>query len=219
MGSPGGPIKVISLNLAQGQGQSQWSMAPVVGRQMPADLLGFQEPDDWLENMRFTNSDTLGWYQSDKKRWPHTNPAPIAWNKNRFDDLGTWNQEVGKDGCGPRVLEMALLKDKSSGNKVFFANTHGPVPGPCKGWGTSGWEYDRNIANAIKSKKGDADIIIIAGDFNKNQWTFKETKQIVSHVVEGSWNIDMIMSNVRCTGGSFEGHPSDHDGVQVTCNI
>lgn len=213
------PIKVISLNLADGQGVSSRAIAPTVGGQMPFDLGGFQEPRGWLENMRFQNSDILQWYQSDVKRWPKTNPAPIAWNMNRFEalDNGTYT-EVARDGCGARVLEMVHVKDRSSGKKILFGNTHGPVAGVC-GWGTSGWEYDKNMADAIRRSKGDSEIVIVTGDFNTGPQTLSQTRAILGNKVEGAWNIDMILSNVPCVGGSFDGGRSDHDGVQATCDL
>jgi len=152
------------------------------------------------------------------KQWPVTNPAPIAWNKQRFEVLDKGHEEVARDGCGSRVMEMALLKDKGSGKTIFFASTHGPVGGVCGG-ASSGSEYDRNMADFVKRKKGDAEVIIIVGDFNTGQGTLGQLKQIAGNVVVGNWDIDMILSNVPCNGGGFDGGASDHDGVKATCNI
>jgi len=126
--------------------------------------------------------------------------------------------EVARDGCGSRVMEMVKVRDTSSGKKILFANTHGPVAGVC-GWGTSGWEYDRNMADAIRSRKDDCEIVILTGDFNTGPSTLKQTRAIVSNKVEGAWNIDMILSNVPCSGGMFHGGRSDHDGVKATCDL
>merc|ERR1719343_1752929 len=106
------PIKVISFNLADGQGVSSSAIAPTVGGQMPFDLAGFQEPRGWLKDMSFQSSDILQWYQSDTKHWPKTNPAPIAWNTHRFEVLDSGSHvEVARDGCGARVMEMVRVKD------------------------------------------------------------------------------------------------------------
>jgi hypothetical protein len=214
---PNGPIKVVSLNLADGQRVSQEAIAPTVGGQMPADLLGFQEPRGWLKDMSFKDSGTLDWYQSAEKDWPRTNPTPIAWNKKRFEVLYKGHEEVARDRHGARVIEMARLKDKASGKIILFANSHGPVHDSQ----TPGWEYDKNMADAIKKNRGDAEVVIVTGDFNTGQGTLAKVREIAGNVIEGNWNIDMIISNdkVRCQGGAFDGGPSDHDGVQATCDI
>jgi hypothetical protein len=169
--------------------------------------------------MRFKDFEVLQFSQSDTKHWPKTNPAPIAWNRNRFEALDNGSHvEVARDGCGSRVLEMVKLKDRSSGKRIFFANTHGPVAHVC-GWGSSGSEYDKNMYDAIKTHRGDCDIVILTGDFNTGPGTLKQTRRIVSNKVEGAWNIDMILSNVPCSGGRFDGGRSDHDGVKATCDL
>lgn len=186
---------------------------------MPFDLAGFQEPRGWSKDLEFQDSDTLDWYQSDTKHWPKTNPAPIAWNKHRFHALHRGSHaEVARDGCGARVLEFVNLIDKSSGKKVFFANTHGPVSSVC-GWGSSAWEYDKNMADAINKNKGESEVVIVVGDFNTGPHNLQQTRAIAFNKVEGSWNIDMILSNVPCKGGSFDGGRSDHDGVAATCDF
>ena len=61
---------------------------------------------------------------------PGDNPAPVAWDGQRFDRLGAGWLQVGSDQYGQRVTVWVRLLDRTTGATVFFANTHGPL-GDC----------------------------------------------------------------------------------------
>jgi hypothetical protein len=211
----GGSISVISFNMAEGMGVTKDRSLPVLQRHLPADLIGIQEIPDGgdhraIQKLGLAN---YGTYQSEAKNWPHTNPAPIAWNKLVFrEDGAATHKQVGWDQHGKRVIEYIRLIHKSSGRGVVFANTHGPVG--CKGQSA----YDRAIADVLREKMQPKDAVFVAGDFNCGEGQLWQTRQLANRGKAGS-GIDFVFSNVGGYGQKHSGSPSDHDLVKGTFQI
>jgi hypothetical protein len=199
--------------MAEGQGVSKHSVLPSLNNHLPADLIGLQEIEGYVQDLGFLGSANYGTYQSALKDWPHTNPAPIAWNKQTFDaDGAAAHQEVGRDRHGARVIEYIRLIHKSSGRGVVFANTHGPVG--CHG----GYSYDKAMADILSAKMQPGDAVFVAGDFNCGEHDLRKTTQIANGGKAGS-GIDYVFSNVQGGGGKHSGGPSDHELVKGTFEI
>ena len=173
-------------------------LAHAIDRENP-DIIGFQEVDPdqyaWLK-ARLTDYAFLG-----KGRNAHGGEAsPIAYRKSRFDLVRAetfWLSKTpdvpgskGWDAAHPRVCTYAILKDKATGRKFSFANTHlDHVGGVARAKGMS-------LILAYAKKKGKGVPLVLTGDFNCHEndgpvktadKTLKNAMYISKTAPEGSW--------------------------------
>lgn len=166
------------------------------------DLFGFQECDDVA-----SFAPTLPGFTF----WQAKAAAAMAWRSSRFSQVGSGGSEwVGDDGMwGPRYLNWVRLRE-SSGQMVFFGNTHGPVG--CVGNPNDFW------VNAINTKRHSGDKVVLTGDFNCGIGAMSGLRNMfTTHVDAG---IDHIFSDFSHGFTSHKGpgvtYPSDHPLVKVT---
>lgn len=204
------------------------------GKDVPFDLMGFQECEDvsWpLRDAGMTDDFTT-----------FAHPAPpiaiaLAYRHAVFSELGRGEAEVAEDGAaqhyGRRNVIWVRLQHKTSGKTVFFINHHGPTPvnsgGIC---GAEGTAY--NILKVIGENAKVGDHVVLTGDFNA--WSngpdgaeLSEIGHIQCHLphifsnpkVEDVWGIDNIFASCAKTisktvmprGGS------DHFALNVVVEI
>ncbi|EOD07184.1 hypothetical protein EMIHUDRAFT_198514 [Emiliania huxleyi CCMP1516] len=181
------------------------------------DLIGFQECEDVstvISNVprmsgRFDSFAPTG------IPGPGDNPAPVAWDGQRFDRLGAGWLQVGSDQYGQRVTVWVRLLDRTTGATVFFANTHGPL-GDCST--ALGDNWMRAVADNIAPD----DFLVYTGDFNCGAGS------AAINVLDGAaggplklvanGGIDMIFTNGADAASwrSVNGYPSDHPLVAAT---
>lgn len=181
----------------------------------PFDLAGFQECDDpnWIMGDAGMSGDDY-----DYVRWSSNT---LAFNKNRFEllesgdgkfaqDYGTYNYQRG--------AQWARLQEKSTKNKLFVMNHHGPLPvstgGVCGGEATA-----YGALNMIDQHSEPGDAVLFMGDFNADggSQTVKTLKGYMHHVMD-DW-VDNFFSNcggdvVKETKNLGKGG-SDHNALMV----
>jgi len=183
----------------------------------PFDLIGFQECEnvEWvLESSGLLN---FGHYQGPNK--PAGNPAPLAWNQDKFSLIGGPGEKwVASDRYGDRYLTWVRLNHMSSGVNIFFANTHGPL-------GNCGNTLGANWVAGVNDNKADGDIVFVVGDFNCGTGS-ASMNAIKNNLVNDNVNdidggIDQILTDfgVKQSGGSLNGWPSDHPMIKGSFRI
>merc|ERR1719432_450341 len=93
----------------------------------------------------------------------------LAFNKNRFQKLAFGNGEFVAQDFGRftyrRGAHWVRLSEKSTGNKLFVINHHGPLPvntgGVCGGEATA-----YNLLKIIEANSEAGDALLFMGDFN-----------------------------------------------------
>lgn len=171
-------LKVMSYNIRLGEandGTNSWALrysatAEMILDQAP-DVFGLQEAMPYqvlFIDENFKNYDNVGVGREDgKKKGEHMS---IFWNKKTVSMLkwGTfWLSETpdkpskGWDAECFRTATWALMKDKKSGRKFYFVNTHLDHVGK---------EARRNglklIVDKIAQINSDGYPVVLAGDFN-----------------------------------------------------
>lgn len=133
--------------------------------------------------------------------------SAIFYKKDRFDALqsGTfWLSETpevagskGWDGACERVASWAVLKEKNSGKKIFFINTHLDHVGK-----TARQEGVTLLMERAK-EYGKGMPIIITGDFNANP-----ESSVIAHVLEsGDFNDSYVLApDKKGHTGTFHGY-------------
>jgi len=181
----------------------------------PFDLAGFQECDDpnWIMGDAGMSSDDY-----DYVRWGSNT---LAFNKNRFEVLesgdGKFAQDYGTYNY-KRGAQWARLQEKSTGNKLFVMNHHGPLPvstgGVCGGEATA-----YGALNMIDQHSEPGDAVLFMGDFNADggSQTVKTLKGYMHHIMD-DW-VDNFFSNcggdvVKETKNLGKGG-SDHNALMV----
>merc|ERR1711945_32924 len=111
----------------------------------------------------------------------------LAAGKDKFaQDFGHFNYQRG--------AHWARLQEKSTGNKIFVMNHHGPLPvntgGICGGEATA-----YNMLNVIKQHSEPGDALLFMGDFNADggSQTVGTLKGYMHHVMS-DW-VDNFFSN------------------------
>merc|ERR1712039_581432 len=74
----------------------------------------------------------------------------MAWNTDVFEKESQGQTGVGTDSWACRMMQWVILKIKGTQNRVFFANTHGPVS-QCIGVSE---DWKNVAANYVKNTKG-----------------------------------------------------------------
>jgi len=142
------------------------------------------------------------------------------YNPVRLELLTSGRQNVGTGSASYRYAAFARVRDKETGETIFFVNTH--------------WDHQRqdpaghagNTASMIMEHSLPEDILIVVGDFNQNP-----DVSVFSDVFENQLGlrregtgsamggIDMIWSNHN--GGSTCQSPEDHgsDHNPITCEL
>jgi|EP00927_Polykrikos_kofoidii_P036406 hypothetical protein len=189
---------------------NEWSsLYGQLSKYRDADLLGFQECENVAQVLQGAGFSGHSYYQGPNK--PSGNPAPLVWNAYKFQQLsGPASVHVSDDKYGARYLNYIRLREISSGQTIFFGNTHGPLDncGPTVG---------QNWVNAINYHRQSGDHIIVTGDFNCGRDT--QAVGMVKRVVPGGVDlgVDHIMSTLATNwGGQRDGHPSDHPLLQAS---
>lgn len=134
-------LKVISFNIRccdDKNGNSVAERAPrlnAVIRPYDADLIGFQEYTPlWEEHIEKYFGDRYEIFNKYRTDTGHIESAPMLWKKDKFECINKgcfWlsnTPEVMSGGWDTynhnRTCEYAVLRDKESGKKVAFMNTH-----------------------------------------------------------------------------------------------
>ena len=152
---------------------------------------------------------------------PGDNPAPVAWDSQRFDKLDAGWMEIGSDQYGKRVTVWVRLLDRDAGSTVFFANTHGPL-GDCSKARGDDW------LRAVTDNMMAGDMLVYTGDFNCGTGTAAINvlddaaggafKLVAKGGVGGIAGIDLVFTNsvqLLASWRSVSGYPSDHPLVAV----
>lgn len=179
----------------------------------PFDLLGFQECEDASKMFNGIGyGSTHAWQQG---------PADIGmgYDKTKFDALGEFNStQVEADQWGPRYIAWIRLKQKEGGANIFFANTHGPLPGPRGSMdGKHGHLVAQNYIKAVADHIQPGDAMVVTGDFNAlpintEIWDLNSTWTLAAN--DRTTHFDHIyMRNSTTKRLSWDDHnglPSDH---------
>lgn len=184
----------------------------------PYDLIGMQE----CEGANAAQQIGSGIGYGTSHEW-HQGPVDLGmgWNKDKFEKLGDYNSTpIGQDQWGVRYLSWIRLKSKSSPHTIFFANTHGPLPGPYSNCDTNvAKSYIKTVADNIHPK----DALIVTGDFNCIG-VGKEINYLSTHWTlaanDATTHFDHIYIRNTTTRAdkseSHNGHPSDHSILIAT---
>lgn len=199
-------IKAITYNLfwwnlfgqRRGNGGSAGKLVKRAAGNEPFDLAGFQECDDpnWIMGDAGMSSDDY-----DYVRWASNT---LAFNKRRFEKIESgkdkWAQDFGHFNY-QRGAHWVRLQEKSTGNKLFVMNHHGPLPvntgGICGGEATA-----YNMLNQIKQHSEPGDALLFMGDFNADggSQTVQTLKGYMHHAMN-DW-VDNFFSN--CGGNAVK---------------
>jgi hypothetical protein len=216
-------VTIVSYNLYWWniQANNRWgALYDRITKQMPFDLIGFQECEDVARIIDKSGLEDFDFYQGPNK--PKNNPAPIAWNEKLFTKLaGPSEKWVASDGYGGRYMVWVRLQHKASGVSVFFANTHGPL-------GNCGSTLGNNWVAGIRENKDANDVVFVTGDYNC--WTGTSAMKLLKQelnddgVNDVDAGIDQILTDFglyqkESGGGKLEGWPSDHPLVKGTFGI
>ena len=131
----------------------------VIPRTLTCHFLGLQEcenVDHAVANVP-RMSGRFDTYSPTEIPGPGDNPAPVAWDSQRFDKLDAGWMEIGSDQYGKRVTVWVRLLDRDAGSTVFFANTHGPL-GDCSR--ARGDDWLRAVTDNIVA----GDMLVYTGD-------------------------------------------------------
>jgi len=120
----------------------------------PFDLVGFQECDNIGQILggaglagRFDYYDAPG-------------DAKMAWDKQKYAKIGGPGQVwVATDKYGNRYMNWVRLRVQSTGQTIFFANTHGPLNG-------CGTDLGQRYLGGVNGNKQPGDKVVFTGDFN-----------------------------------------------------
>merc|ERR1711953_319697 len=205
----------------QGGTNGDNSVFGTLQRQLPFDIVGFQEMEDVNKVIR---QSTLGNFQG------YDSAAAIAWNMGTFEKVGGPGQtQVGADRWGSRYHSWVRLKHKSSGKNVLFTNTHGQ-------WPRCPTEEGPKWVSVMETNSHPGDIVLMAGDFNC-EFSFQALKTVMGYFNcnRGRPNFDQNQNptcvasapghqtgidHIFVKGGTigqpfwFDGKPSDHNGVK-----
>jgi len=216
-------VKLLTYNLfwwnlfgqRRGNGRSAGRLIENAGEGDPFDIAAFQECDDAsriLRDARMSEDDY------DYVRWGSNT---IAYRKNRWERLSYGKGErFAEDANGrwKRGAHWVRLMEKTTGNKLFVLNHHGPLPvnsgGKCGGEATA-----YNMLKMVKENSDEGDAIMLTGDFNADAGAQTvRTLESYIHLAMSHW-VDMIMSN--CAGASVKetenlgSGGSDHDALMA----
>jgi len=179
----------------------------------PFDLVGFQECNDASKMFNGVGyGSTHSWKQG---------PADIGmgYDKTKFDPLGDYSsRQVAVDQWGPRYIAWIRLKQKDGGATIFFANTHGPLPGPHGDVdGKHGHEIAQNYIKAVADNIQPGDALVVTGDFNAlpkdaEIWDLNSTWTLAAN--DRTTHFDHIYMKSATTKlidwDDHNGAPSDH---------
>lgn len=183
---------------------NEWSSLYNRIRSHASDLYGFQECNDVASVVGSALGSGYSHWQGPKK--PDYNPAPLVWSNSVFSSVdGPGSVNIAYDRYKHRVFNWVRLHHRSSGQYVFFANTHGPLGSGCPSSLGGSW------VDAIASHKRAGDHVILTGDFNCDRDT-DAVSQVRSYLpVATDSGPDHIMSqSAMAWGGAHSGSPSDH---------
>ena len=131
--------------------------------------------------------------------------CPIMWQTKHFDLLHTetrWLSEswtdtasIGWDATMPRIASIVSLHHKESGQIIRVINSH---------WSHVGEEARKASASLIRSwsMKGEADIVIVLGDFNAEPQS-EEIEFLLSTNLKDSY--DVAKTRCRKSFGTYTG--------------
>jgi len=179
----------------------------------PFDLVGFQECDDASKMFNGVGyGQTHAWKQG---------PSDIGmgYDKTKFDPLGDFNStQIEVDQWGPRYIAWIRLKQKDGGANIFFANTHGPLPGPHGSMdGPHGHLVAEHYIKAVADNIQPGDAMVVTGDFNAlpqntEIWDLNSTWTLAAN--DRTTHFDHIyMQNATTKVVDWDDHngaPSDH---------
>lgn len=160
------------------------------------DIIGLQEvlPHQLQDILKY-----LPWidsYSEGREADGSGEACSILWPRDKFDLLHSetrWLSEswttkgsVGWDADMPRIASLVVLHHKATGNIIRVVNSH---------WSHVGEEARMASASLIRSwsSKGDADVVIVLGDFNAEPDT-PEIEFILDGFLEDTYDI----SETRC---------------------
>merc|ERR1719273_1340465 len=183
----------------------------------PYDLFFFQECDsvDHIKN-------GLGY---DMTTYGGAHAVAMAWSNSRFTLVSKGWEDVAEDRSdqyyGTRCIVWARLRDTVTGQVVFAASHHGPLPVDTGG-ATGGSTVAQRINEVISYNKGSGDTVILGGDFNAHDWfSTVTTLQSYGYNKRASDWVDHIFTKGSALDASpqvaiLQGTGSDHDGVKLT---
>lgn len=205
-------LNIMSFNIRLNtttDGENQWSnrkdVAALAVKINQIDLLGTQEVlfgqlNDLKE--RLPDYNVVGVGREDGKEKGEF--CAIFYNKERFEEEKSgnfWLSETpetpgskGWDAACERVVTWVVLKEKSSGRKIFFINTHLDHVGQ-----TARNEGVKLLLARTRELSGGLPVII-TGDFNATP-----DSKVIKQITEGSEFIDSrtIASTVSGNAGTF----------------
>lgn len=246
-------LKVISFNIRNHNDKNGHSIAEraprlkkVISHYSP-DLIGLQEYNElwkpYFEDVANSNYDILNVDRGDGES------SPMLWRKDRFDVVKIGHFWFGDNPdipsrdwdeiyhC-PRICAYAVLKDKQTGTKFTFMNTH-------YGFGENGQSKSSKLIYEY-SKKITDNPTIVTGDFNMqpNTLSYKTMTEYFTDVNTATINLstptfhnygDSKISRIidycfvnnkvapvlyKVLTETFDGkYPSDHYGIYTTLKI
>ncbi|CAK0832039.1 unnamed protein product [Prorocentrum cordatum] len=225
-------IKVLTYNLYwwslfEKNGGSDGAAGKLVaesGNHTPYDLMAFQE----CENIDWVLGDAG---LSDSYEYSEVfYSICLAWRNETWRKLVSGYDAVATDGgwvrnnkWGDRIVSWARLEHRETGDKLFFANHHGPLP-LNSGGEAGGLATAHNLLAAIKAHAEEGDVIVFTGDFNSDyrSATVKmlSTRLILGYHGESFGGIDNIFANTGKASftdrRNLGGAGSDHDALTAT---
>ena len=169
------------------------------------DIVGLQEA---LPNQLEDLQSKLPWmsvYSETRFGNGEGEACPIMWQTKHFDLLHTetrWLSEswtdtasIGWDATMPRIASIVSLHHKESGQIIRVINSH---------WSHVGEEARKASASLIRSwsMKGEADIVIVLGDFNAEPQS-EEIEFLLSTNLKDSY--DVAKTRCRKSFGTYTG--------------
>ncbi|CAK0900020.1 unnamed protein product, partial [Prorocentrum cordatum] len=222
-------IKVLTYNLYwwnlfEKNGGSDGAAGKLVaasGNHTPYDLMAFQE----CENIDWVLGDAG---LSDSYEYSEVfSSICVAWRNKTWRRLDSGYDAVATDGgwvrnnkWGDRYVSWVRLEHRETGDKVFFANHHGPLP-LNSGGEAGGLATAHNLLAAIKAHAEEGDIIVFTGDFNSDYQSatvkLVSTRLTLGYHGESFGGIDNIFANTGKTSfaarRNLGGAGSDHDAL------
>jgi len=200
------------------------SASRLIAASGPFDMMGFQECEDVARVLNDAGlSGQYGFFAGDGSK---TSAICMAYRRSSWLLLGQGLSYVAWDKLGNRAAQWMRLQHIPSGQKVFFANHHGPLPinsgGRCGGPTTA-----YNLLQLIAAHARFGDMLILVGDFNANgaSATVQHVQWRLRKVYAGAMGggIDNVFSNINTKTTTITRNlgngGSDHDALSVVFKV
>lgn len=210
------------FRLRNGNGGSAGRVIAEGSRDRPFDVMGFQECEDIYRVLG--DAGLLGEFGA--LSGPHA--MCLAFRHTAWNLLSEGARDVGEDRqdqwYGTRAVMWVRLQHKDTGDVVFFANHHGPLPvhtgGRCGGEATA-----YNMLQLIATEAQVGDTIVLVGDFNSGPQsdTVRSFNGHLTNVLTGSafGGVDNVFTSCQSALGTrnLGSGGSDHDALEVVMQL